>query len=81
MNKSLFTVLQTQAKIIGWNIRKRHDGYLLQNGKYGGFLCSSLSSLAEELGNQFERIIDEKDWAINKLMDEMKELNKQLEGK
>ena len=67
MAKNLFDVLQTQAKVIGWNVRKRHDGYLLQNGHYGGFLCGSLKSLGEELTNQIERIIDEKDWAIRKL--------------
>ena len=67
MAKSLFDVLLTQAKVIGWNVRKRHDGYLLQNGHYGGFLCSSLTSLGEELTNQIERIIDEKDLAISRL--------------
>ena len=80
MKRSLFDVLQKQAVQVGWTLRKRYDGYSLGSNPYGGgFLCENLLSVAEQIASQFENEIKEKDWAINKLMDEIKELNRQLE--
>ena len=61
IRRTLFDTLQRQANVIGWKIKKRHDGYLLQNGNYGGFLCGSLISVADELADQFKRVIDMKE--------------------
>ena len=77
---TLFTVLQKQANQVGWTLTKQHNGYRLGSNPHGGgFLCENLVSVADQISSQFDNIIKDKNWAINKLVDEMKELNRQLD--
>ena len=82
MKKSLFDVLQKQANLVGWTLRKRYDGYSLGSNPYGGgFLCENLLSVAEQIASQFENEMRDKDITIKKLMDEHTYDDDELEGK